>query len=437
MSKIKINFKQPKYVIPALVYLPLLAIVWFVLDAFSGGGGEVVDTSLETTDYYNDKLPAAHVDDIGDKRGNMEKAFQGLRERTAVTDDGVDQALGEGYQTQYTEAQIDSMNREEAERKRSAEAARDAARLAEEQAKARVDGREAVLDDPDPASSLSEEDRVRRSLASRQAMFDRLEQELGHVDSTSTANVLADYRRRLGLPAGSPLPVVDPTVDSPAADSLAAAVQQALSPRRGFYGTDTDGAVVAPGDDVKGAVVSKQRSGISDRFNTIVSDAGEDRLIRAIIDEELKVVDGSRVRLRLLDDAVVGSLHLKKGTCLYALLSGFSKQRIQGRVESILLRDEIVKVSLSLYDLDGLSGLYVPESSFRETTKDVAGGALSGGNLNLSSMGGLGGAGLASMGLQAAQSAYQQAQQAIAKAIKKNKVRLKYGTHVYLVNSSK
>jgi hypothetical protein len=35
---------------------------------------------------------------------------------------------------------------------------------------------------------------------------------------------------------------------------------------------------------------------------------------------------------------------------------------------------------------------------------------------------------------QAIQNAYQRTTQAVSKAIRKNKVRLKYGTHVYLVN---
>ena len=38
---------------------------------------------------------------------------------------------------------------------------------------------------------------------------------------------------------------------------------------------------------------------------------------------------------------------------------------------------------------------------------------------------------------QALQNAYQRTSNAISKAIKKNKVRIKYGTQVYLVNSKK
>ncbi len=52
------------------------------------------------------------------------------------------------------------------------------------------------------------------------------------------------------------------------------------------------------------------------------------------------------------------------------------------------MEDELVKVSLSIYDTDGLEGLYVPISQFRETSKDVASSAMSGSmNMNTSGYG--------------------------------------------------
>lgn len=44
---------------------------------------------------------------------------------------------------------------------------------------------------------------------------------------------------------------------------------------------------------------------------------------------------------------------------------------------------------------------------------------------------------LAQWGMQAVNNAYQKTSNAIGKAIKKNKVKLKYGTFVYLVNGQK
>lgn len=169
----------------------------------------------------------------------------------------------------------------------------------------------------------------------------------------------------------------------------------------------------------------------SDYFNTLSKNVREPKLIQAIIDENIKAVDGSRVRLRLLDDVEIGECVVARGTYLYATVSGFSSGRVKGNISSILVNDELVKVSLSLYDTDGMEGLYVPNSQFRETSKDVASGAMSG-NMNMS-MGSTGNS-LAQWGMQAMNNAYQKTSNAISKAIKKNKVKLKYGTFVYLVN---
>ena len=114
-------------------------------------------------------------------------------------------------------------------------------------------------------------------------------------------------------------------------------------------------------------------------------------------------------------------------------MSGFSGQRVKGSITSILVGDELVKVNLSLYDTDGMEGLYVPSSSFRETTKDVASGAVTGNmDLNTSTSSG---SSIAQWGMQTIQNAYQKTTSAIGKAIKKNKAKLKYGTFVYIVNS--
>ena len=171
----------------------------------------------------------------------------------------------------------------------------------------------------------------------------------------------------------------------------------------------------------------------SDYFNTLAQNETEPKLIKAIIDENVKASDGSRVRLRLLDDVEIGDMVVKRGTYLYATMSGFSSQRVKGSISSILVGDELVKVNLSLYDTDGMEGLYVPSSQFRETTKDVASGAVTG-NMDMSTSTSSGSS-LSQWASQAVQNAYQKTSSAIGKAIKKNKVKLKYGTFVYIVNS--
>lgn len=142
-------------------------------------------------------------------------------------------------------------------------------------------------------------------------------------------------------------------------------------------------------------------------------------------------MDGSRVRLRLLDDVEINETVVPKGSYLYATMSGFGNQRVKGSVKSILVDDELVKVSLSLYDTDGLEGLYVPGSTFRETAQDVASNAM---NSTMNINNGTSGNAFSQWGMQAIQNAYQRTSNALSKAVKKNKAKLKYGTFVYLVN---
>ena len=128
----------------------------------------------------------------------------------------------------------------------------------------------------------------------------------------------------------------------------------------------------------------------------------------------------------------IGEMIVKKGAYLYATMSGFRSQRVKGTVKSVLVDDEIMKINLSLYDTDGMEGLYVPSSQFRETTKDVASGAVTGNvDMNTTNTG----SSFSQWGMQTMQNAYQKTSNAIGKAIKKNKVKLKYGTFVYLINS--
>lgn len=184
-------------------------------------------------------------------------------------------------------------------------------------------------------------------------------------------------------------------------------------------------------NDKPSEVVKKVKTS-SDYFNTLAVNEKEPTMIKAIIDENVKAVDGSRVRLRLLDDVEIGEMIVKKGAYLYATMSGFSSQRVKGTVKSVLVDDEIVKINLSLYDTDGMEGLYVPSSQFRETSKDVVSGAVTG-NVDMNTPNT--GSSFSQWGMQTMQNAYQKTSNAIGKAIKKNKVKLKYGTFVYLINS--
>ena len=56
----KINWKQPKYMIPIIIYFPLLFVGYFVIDLFHTEKAETPN-GLTTTDYLNPELPDANM----------------------------------------------------------------------------------------------------------------------------------------------------------------------------------------------------------------------------------------------------------------------------------------------------------------------------------------------------------------------------------------
>ena len=69
----KINFKQPKYVLPAILYPLLLISGYLIFDIFDTEPAETGNT-LQTTEFLNPELPQARVDNIerNDKKDDKE-----------------------------------------------------------------------------------------------------------------------------------------------------------------------------------------------------------------------------------------------------------------------------------------------------------------------------------------------------------------------------
>ena len=73
----KINFRQPKYMLPAILYFPLLGTSYFIFDLFQTETIEIQDKALQTTEFLNPELPGAQIKDdgIGSKYENMAKSW--------------------------------------------------------------------------------------------------------------------------------------------------------------------------------------------------------------------------------------------------------------------------------------------------------------------------------------------------------------------------
>ncbi len=373
--KQKINFRQPKYMLPAILYIPILATGYFVIGIFTTDTAEIPDNK-ETTEYINPNLPGANIkgDGIGGKYDNMKNSFGMIEDASAINNiERNEDDKKEDYESKYSEEEL--------------------ARLADE--------------------AKRQADMVGQTSAETPGQSTREQEALKELER---ALAEARLKGQMSVPTLPDVGEVEASVNGK---------------------TDTE---AKPSENAKGKVdvenseqqVVKKVKTTSDYFNTLAVNEKEPNMIKAIIDENIKAVDGSRVRLRLLDDIEIGEAVVRKGNYIYAIMSGFGSQRVKGNVKSVMVDDEIIKINLALYDADGLEGLYVPSSNFRETTKDVASGAMNG-NMNMGTT--TGGNSLQQWGMQAAQNAYQKTSNAISKAIRKNSVKLKYGTFVYLINS--
>lgn len=411
MNLRQINWKQPKYMLPAIIYIPLLATGYFVIDIFHTETAEV-PSELETTEYLNAELPKAQLkgDAIVSKRDAMERSFGQISDFSAV--EGIEQdddkPQTEDYDSKYSDEDLAFLEADAAQRTAELEASlQERLRQSAEKGKAIGDGE---------PPSYSEDDRLARHEASQAQALAELEEALAKARLAGTQKA-------------------DGAVNDITRDEENLADRDTMHTGKVVSGTiEVNGkAVTAPSENEEaGQMVKKVRTS-SSYFNTIADVDAEPNLIKAIIDEDIKAVDGSRVRLRLLDDVEINETVVKKGTYIYAIMSGFGGQRVKGTIKSLLVDDRIVKVNLSLYDTDGLEGLYVPQSSFRETTKDVASSSM-GGSMSIND-GGTGNS-FSQWGMQAVQQAYSKTSNAISKAIRKNKAKLKYGTFVYLVNGN-
>lgn len=72
----KINFKQPKYMLPLILYLPVLFVGYMLIKTFHTETADTTDPRLKTTDYLSSELPEANTDSVlGSKMDNTEDMY--------------------------------------------------------------------------------------------------------------------------------------------------------------------------------------------------------------------------------------------------------------------------------------------------------------------------------------------------------------------------
>ncbi len=151
--------------------------------------------------------------------------------------------------------------------------------------------------------------------------------------------------------------------------------------------------------------------------------------IKACVHDAQTVVGETGVRLRLLESAQTPSRTIPTGTLLTANAK-FQGGRLQLKITSIELEGNIIPVDITIYDIDGQQGLYVPYSPEMNALTEMAGNMsqTSGTSLMLTQNAGQQVAADLSRGVVQGISGY------FAKKVRTPKVTLKAGHQVFLVS---
>lgn len=154
----------------------------------------------------------------------------------------------------------------------------------------------------------------------------------------------------------------------------------------------------------------------------LTSENNKQSAILAVIHETQTLVNGSVVKLRLVHDALVNGVLLPEGSFVHGTAS-LNGERLNITNNKIHYQNSIYPVKLEVFDLDGISGLYIPGAITREVAKHSTDQATQG--IGISTLD-------PSLSAQAANAGLEMAKTLISKKSKLVKVSVKAGYQVLL-----
>lgn len=395
----KINFKQPRYMLP-LILLPFLCLFFYVWKSSFGKEVPVTEKGNALKENLADVSDGVKNKGIEDKLDAYRKQYKDADGYTAVGGISEEQAIKQQVPDLYNQMEkrmLDSIDRE---------MKRKFGTTANEPLKPR-----STFPDAGPRQNNVRAYDADRDLAT--ALSKLKQQPTGNTSSsmpsagTGQTDPMKIFREQMTL-IDSLGKANDPDYKAEQARNKAIAIAEREQKNQ------------------KKLSVSKSTGSI-EYFNTILPDS-EESFIRAIVDQNITGYAGSRLRIRLLDDINVGKFLVKKGTYLYAQITGFSGQRVNLTVTSIFQNNNILPIRLDLYDNDGLPGLYVPVSAFREFSKVLGSDASQGMTIQQQAENNN------QLVMSLLQKMFQSTTTAVGKLIRSNKAKLKYNTQVYLID---
>lgn len=144
--------------------------------------------------------------------------------------------------------------------------------------------------------------------------------------------------------------------------------------------------------------------------------------IPAVIHETQALVNGSTVKLRLVNDIYISGILIPKDNFIFGT-ADLNGERLGIKINSIRYRNSLFPVALSAYDMDGMSGIYIPGAITRDVAKQSADRAAQ--QIGFPTLD-------PSIGAQAASAGIEAAKTLISRKVKLVKVTVKAGYQILL-----
>jgi conjugative transposon TraM protein len=156
------------------------------------------------------------------------------------------------------------------------------------------------------------------------------------------------------------------------------------------------------------------------------ADSEEQNTVEAVVHQTQTLVNGAVVKMRLLNDIYLNGSLVKKGNFVFGVAK-LNDERLEININSIRNNNSLFPVKLEVFDMDGISGIYIPGAISRDVAKQSTDNSLQ--LLELTSMD-------PSFKAQAAANGINAAKSLLSKKVKQEKVLVKAGYKVLLRDKS-
>ncbi|MGI8635299.1 MAG: conjugative transposon protein TraM, partial [Segetibacter sp.] len=343
-----INFKKPKYVLP-LIVLPFIFIFFYVFQSWGANSKRQAaitnrDSSLNTkTDQINTEIPGVSKDvakeQIKDRFKSMQEAYKNDKDYSALSAMDVDQQKTSDYSTTYSKEDIERIKTNQKFNNLTNSLNSNKANLDRNMQR--------MLSRANPNPSYS----GYRSNKNPEDIYNQLQRQSSPYNTDERNykqnDEMAVFREQMR--------VIDSMQKASAYSGSNAAKK---GKKYSALNRDQDPSADTSFKPLPVSTVPRRAGG----FNTIRAFKASES-IKAIIDQAEKVYAGTRLRIRLLQEIVVGNHTIPEGTYVYGFVTGFQTQRVNISINQIMYDGQPLPVKLDVFDNDGYLGIYVPQSN--------------------------------------------------------------------------